>query len=149
MFLNFPRFFSSLHTKAAFAYSSLPLYSPLAAACPFPSVGVGIWPKQSVGSRNSCSFFWFNLWARSDTKVVGNQGGACGALVWSSSAMRPDARLDAAVFQLTPTRTRWEHPRSAQQEALIWRIFAFFGLLFSLYEARTVCPMLLDKKERA
>jgi hypothetical protein len=50
--------FSSLHTKAAFAYSSLPLYySPLAAACPFPSVGVGIWPKQSAGSRNSCSSF--------------------------------------------------------------------------------------------
>lgn len=28
--------------------------------------------------------------------------------MWNSFAMKPDARLDSAVFQLTPTRTRFD-----------------------------------------
>jgi hypothetical protein len=46
------------------------------------------------------------LLAQSVGEIWYKGGGKPRTLRWSSSAMRPDARLDAAVFQLTPTRTR-------------------------------------------
>lgn len=76
---------------------------PLISACPFPPVGkVSIQHKQppvlaAVSARS--------LFVR---KTEESESGE--VPVWNSSAMRPGARLDSVVFQLTPTRTRWDHP---------------------------------------
>lgn len=93
----------------------LAIYNRPAFAAPFclsffPPVGrLASGTSKAPGScRSFCALARF-LAARSDTKRRGRaKRGEVRA--WNSSAMRPDARLDSVVFQLTPTRTRWEHP---------------------------------------
>ena len=68
------------------------------------------------------SLFGCKIWYKEERESRERKGGSCG----NYSAMRPNARLDSVVFQLTPTRTRWEHPRSAHVAALIrWIVLSF------------------------
>lgn len=117
-----------LHLLGIYTSRRLQLYSLpflLLLLLPFPlnfSSGSGgrvaSGPSKAPGSWLCSLFFVVNLCARSGvqkegTAAQGRRRSSCVGIL--SSAMRPDARLDAAVFQLTPTRTRWasERARSA------------------------------------